>query len=215
MPGAYVQGAANGGKVQYTPGPKRDVYGILRSSATLPTPHGFVGGLGHPTDSTGLIYMRARYYDPGCGRFISEDPGDDGQNWYGYSGDNPVNTVDDSGKDANRITQIILAWLAGAYSSGYIYERFLKPLTKFGTQKVGDWLISMGENLLNGGERLFNAGAVTMERGEEQSGIGNDFLGAYLQEEGGSCCICGVGEAIAGAMLILMGQFVQAVGDLP
>jgi len=99
MPGAYVQGAANGGKVQYTPGPKRDVYGSPRTSGTLPTPHGFVGSLGHPTDPTGLMYMRARYYDPECGRFISEDPGLNGVNWYVYCSANPVIKVDQTGKD--------------------------------------------------------------------------------------------------------------------
>ena len=35
----------------------------------------YCGSLGHPSENTtGLIYMRARYYDPVLGRFISEDP---------------------------------------------------------------------------------------------------------------------------------------------
>lgn len=60
---------------------------------------GFVGSLGHVTDSdTGLIYMRARYYDPAIGRFINEDPICSGKNWYTYAGNNPVNNTDYSGK---------------------------------------------------------------------------------------------------------------------
>ena len=39
---------------------------------------------------TGNYYMRARYYNPGTGRFISEDPIKDGSNWYSYLGGNPV-----------------------------------------------------------------------------------------------------------------------------
>jgi RHS repeat-associated protein len=59
-----------------------DVYGAVRSSAgTDTTKHKFVGSLGHLSDdATGLIYMRARYYDPVTGRFISEDPARSGSN---------------------------------------------------------------------------------------------------------------------------------------
>ena len=48
-------------------------------------------------DETGLIYLRNRYYDPTIGRFITEDPIRDGENWYVYAGNNPVNFVDFSG----------------------------------------------------------------------------------------------------------------------
>lgn len=44
--------------------------------------------------------MRVRYYEPGTGRFISEDPAHDGLNWYGYSGGDPVEKADPSGKNA-------------------------------------------------------------------------------------------------------------------
>ena len=46
---------------------------------------------------TGNYYMRARYYNPHTGRFITEDPIKDGLNWYAYCGNNPVNLVDPSG----------------------------------------------------------------------------------------------------------------------
>ena len=46
---------------------------------------------------TGLIYLRARYYDPTIGRFISEDPIKDSTNWYVYCSNNPVAFVDPSG----------------------------------------------------------------------------------------------------------------------
>ena len=34
--------------------------------------------------------MRARYYNPDTGRFISEDPVKDGNNWYSYCAGNPI-----------------------------------------------------------------------------------------------------------------------------
>ncbi|MBO4898035.1 MAG: RHS repeat-associated core domain-containing protein [Clostridia bacterium] len=46
---------------------------------------------------TNQIYLRARYYRPQSGRFITEDPIRDGLNWYVYCGNNPVMFVDPSG----------------------------------------------------------------------------------------------------------------------
>ncbi|MCI8485337.1 MAG: hypothetical protein HFH41_13515, partial [Lachnospiraceae bacterium] len=43
---------------------------------------------------TGLYYLRARYYDPELGRFLTEDPAQDGLNWFVYCGNNPVMFVD-------------------------------------------------------------------------------------------------------------------------
>lgn len=54
-------------------------------------------------DGTGLIYYRARYYDPVLGsRFISEDPIGlrGGPNGYAYVGGNPITYVDLEGKFA-------------------------------------------------------------------------------------------------------------------
>lgn len=46
---------------------------------------------------SGYTYLRARYYDPDTGRFISEDPVLDGENWYVYCDNDPVNMVDPTG----------------------------------------------------------------------------------------------------------------------
>ncbi|HEV8304365.1 MAG TPA: RHS repeat-associated core domain-containing protein, partial [Gemmatimonadales bacterium] len=50
-------------------------------------------------DSTRLYYMRARWYDPSTGRFVSEDPLglSAGPNQYGFAGGNPVDGRDPSG----------------------------------------------------------------------------------------------------------------------
>ena len=44
-----------------------------------------------------MHYAMNRYYDPGIGRFISEDPVKDSQNWYVYCDNNPLKYTDPSG----------------------------------------------------------------------------------------------------------------------
>ena len=58
-----------------------DAYGDPHNqSGTFDNPFGYCGEY---TDSeSGLVYLRARMYDPSIGRFISEDPIKDGDNWY-------------------------------------------------------------------------------------------------------------------------------------
>jgi len=48
------------------------------------------------TDSSGLVYFGARYYDPRIGRWITPDPSGmtDGPNLYAYCNNDPVNWVD-------------------------------------------------------------------------------------------------------------------------
>ena len=76
-----------------------DAWGQSRVGAAPSGFHGYCGNLGHKEDpESGLTYMRARYYEPGTGRFLTEDPSGDGLNWYSYCGNDPVNAVDSSGR---------------------------------------------------------------------------------------------------------------------
>ena len=71
---------------------------------------------------SGLIYLRARYYDPSAGRFTSEDPIQDGDNWYIYASNNPILYSDPFG--------LYNRWLAVSYAMQYAtctnpyYQRF-------------------------------------------------------------------------------------------
>jgi RHS repeat-associated protein len=94
---------------------KYDGYGAVRgSTGPSGTKHKYVGGLGHPSeDETGLIYMRARYYDPVTGRFASEDPSGSGCNWFAYASNNPIGAFDPAGE----ITQKQIDWLCSLCQS--------------------------------------------------------------------------------------------------
>jgi RHS repeat-associated protein len=54
---------------------------------------------GREADSSGLVYMRARYYSPALGRFVSEDPIQErgGLNSYVYVDGNPISKRDPLG----------------------------------------------------------------------------------------------------------------------
>ena len=109
---------------------KYDVYGVVRSGDTGSSKQKFVGSLGHASeDETGLIYMRARYYDPQIGRFASEDPARDGMNWFAYCSGDPVNCVDESGHDDSKPSNLE-AWLGRLTISvlGLIIGYFLSQI---------------------------------------------------------------------------------------
>ncbi len=74
----------------------------------------YCANLGHRRDAeSGLIYMRARYYEATTGRFVSEDTAKAGHNWVGYCGNNPVNYADSSGCSPEWV-QRITSRLSGA-----------------------------------------------------------------------------------------------------
>jgi RHS repeat-associated protein len=87
-----------------------DAFGkVLSQEEAVENPFKYVGQFGVMDEENGLLYMRARYYDPETGRFISKDPigfaGGD-INLYSYVQNNPINFVDPKGE----IIQVLIPY---------------------------------------------------------------------------------------------------------
>ena len=78
-----------------------DPYGVSQTTGAASTNTFQYTGRENDATSTGLMYYRARYYNPAWGRFISEDPIGlaGGINRYAYAGGNPVGFRDPSGRN--------------------------------------------------------------------------------------------------------------------
>ncbi len=101
-----------------------DVFGTAQADGAISETNAFRFAGERQDPITGLIYLRARYYDPQTGRFLSRDPLGfiDGPNTYAYARNNPVNFVDPDG-DAIVVTiagaTTIAAGVFNAILSGY------------------------------------------------------------------------------------------------
>jgi RHS repeat-associated protein len=74
----------------------------VSSSGTTPNPYRYGGAWGYISDPSGLQQLGHRFYWPELGRFVSQDPIGDGDNWYEYAASNPVMGTDPDGERARQ-----------------------------------------------------------------------------------------------------------------
>ena len=159
-------------KYAYTP------FGELAAiEESIPNPFRYVGRYGVMDDENGLLYMRARYYDPGSGRFISMDPilfmG--GPNFYSYVSNNPLNFIDPLGllestsnvqQETKPPQQLSVGQKIHAFLVSDTYHKKIKPIIKVAydivslfdptgghLSKIGNTIISSTEIILESTER--------------------------------------------------------------
>ena len=106
--GQYYYGSDILGSVKFVTGQggqelKRIEYDIFGGIYKGNSPYGLeTGYTGKPYDAvTGLSDYGVRDYSSAHARFITEDPIRDGENWFSYVGNNPVNWIDPWGLSAS------------------------------------------------------------------------------------------------------------------
>ncbi|AOY76017.1 RHS repeat-associated core domain-containing protein [Clostridium formicaceticum] len=104
-------------------------------------------------DESGLYYLRARYYDPFIGRFITKDSYE-GQltnpmsmNQYVYCLNNPLIFIDKSG---NEPISIILEYAPEALDSLQNLVSTYGPELAQGLQEAGNWIVQHGPQVVEG-----------------------------------------------------------------
>jgi len=162
------------------------VYGTLTyRSGNTDTPFLYNGRFDVQTDHNGLLYMRARYYNPYICRFINPDPigFSGGLNWYAYADGNPVMYVDAEGHLAWFVTAGIGSGI-GAIVGGVAAALDKDPRTTIwggiAGGAVSGAFIGSGAGLLAaaGGTALSIGGAAQLAA----VGFGGEFVGGQVQQ---------------------------------
>ena len=109
-----------------------DAFGNQSSDGEVYNPFRYKGE--YYDEETKNIYLRNRYYNSATGRFITEDPVQDGLNWYVYAGNNPVSFVDPSGLSANPPRD--MDWNGDALVDTDIERRMFDK----NGNKIADWI---------------------------------------------------------------------------
>ena len=142
------------------------------------SPYGLeTGYTGKPYDSvTGLSDYGFRDYSPKYARFITEDPIRDGENWFAYVGNNPVNWIDPWGLSASdgqknnptfeSVTKNFgIGFAQGAWGAAKNIGQFIAHPIKT-VQATANGITQFGKHLYNDPRGTYNS-------------IKNSVVGAY------------------------------------
>jgi RHS repeat-associated protein len=146
------------GRISYTP------YGEVTSrTGTTDTRFLFCGAYGVQTDVSGLIHMRARYYNPHLCRFINEDPigFEGGMNFYGYANANPLLFTDPLGLFGWRDGASIGVGFIPLVGSGQSLVELFSGQDYITGEPANRWLAAAGlvAGLLPGGKAALKGGS--------------------------------------------------------
>jgi RHS repeat-associated protein len=157
---------------------RTDPFGLpTATQGSSSQPFGFTG---EQQDGTGLVYLRARMYDPQSGRFLQRDtvfqgaPGPQGLHRYAYAGNSPTNSTDPSGH-----------WIDTAVDVGFIlYD--LYRLAADGPEHLGENLTALGLDAV-GAALPFATGLGAASRASRLADHAGDV--ARVADEAASCAI--------------------------
>ena len=186
--GQYYYGSDILGSVKFVTGGggqelKRIEYDVFGSIYKGNSPYGLeTGYTGKPYDSiTGLSDYGFRDYSPTHARFITEDPIRDGENWFSYVGNNPVNWVDPWGLSASDGQK------TAPVNKDSVNTTHKKQSTfnSWSNKKTGDKLTAAEQKLQKSigiGEMIFGPIAGTVSA--EATGGSSVIIGYYVMADG-------------------------------
>jgi RHS repeat-associated protein len=125
-----------------------DSFGNLTAPPTTGNPYTYTSREYDP--ETGLLFYRARYYDPKDGRFITEDPigFEGGINFYSYVQGNPINARDPSGTKKKKSIPETKYWWEDCNAAIYaecILECFPKRVKSCKVRYKASWTFRNGK----------------------------------------------------------------------
>jgi RHS repeat-associated protein len=134
-----------------------DAYGQLTSATpAVENPFRYAGQ--YTDEKTGFQYLRARYYDPATGQFLSRDPLEDSTlQPYAYADNNPTNATDPTGlfslESVSNAAAGTLDGLTGGYSTKLAgaYLHFDVDCADFGAGFGSGQMLGMVGGLFTGG----------------------------------------------------------------
>ena len=207
------------GEVTFDPWGKPEISEELLADKTIE-----ITFTGHPYDKIlGVFFAEARFYDPETRAFLSEDPAEDGLNWYQYCAANPVNYWDPTGTSWEWWDNMIKGWQENPG-----WEALRLGIETF-------CLVSnIAAAILTVGQSLWATAAVTtffgMLTGALQCGVGDaidqiesgkniytfdgtQFFTAMILG-GLSGCLSGLASPANGAIYGVLGLYVDGIGTL-
>lgn len=139
------------------------------------------GYTGREPDATGLIYYRARYYDPSVGRFTQRDPSglSGGINQYAYVNGNPVNYSDPWG--------LVATGPSGATNTSY-YDTFVSAASNLSASDVAHTVLtgaSFAPSLIGSAFSILDAGLYAAQGNWTEAGISIGAAAAGIVSDAG------------------------------
>ena len=172
------------------------LYGLMTYRVgTNDTPFLFNGKYGVMTDPNGLLYMRARYYNPYLCRFVSADPSgfSGGLNVYAYANGNPVSYLDPFGLGAVGESALSSSWMPTAPTA------FEQQMQSFLTDFVNFVTLGTANDASTAftGYDLSGNRATSQEQGVAAVMLGLAFIPGEDVEAAGSRVATELGDAVA------------------
>ena len=157
-------------------------------AGTNDTPFLYNGRYGVMSDPNGLLYMRARYYNPYICRFLNSDPSGfaGGLNFYAYADGNPISMLDPFGLGAVANNGVGQSWFSqnilgttGTYAPG-VFPGIPGPNAyHWGTGQLGSMSASLQNIGSLAGNGFYQAGLGALKTlGTVNQGI--DWIGSQL-----------------------------------